>query len=53
VLKIRKIKCSDKTEWRRGHCEKDFLVCENSKFAKVAAIMISRLKKMARRNYVY
>lgn len=44
MVKIRKIRCSDKTEWKRGKDKKDFLVCENPKFAKVAAIMVSKLK---------
>jgi len=44
-IKTRKIKKGEYTEWVRGENRHDFLVCENPKYAKVVAIMISKLKK--------
>lgn len=43
-IKIRKIKKGEYTEWVRGENRHDFLVCENSKFARVAALMVSESK---------
>jgi len=43
-IKIRKIKKGEYTEWVRGKSRHDSLVCENPKFARVEALMVSELK---------